>query len=114
MKKLNGVLVISGILFFILMTFLLIKQNKPSFMTGREVIYLNDASFARASITIGDYVTYDEYLAHKTPPTTVEKVEQKMINGKVVEVVFLGEVGVLGEKLDISYIDTETHLDEDR
>lgn len=114
MKKTNIILVVSGILLIALITLLVIKQNKPSFLTGKEVFYLNDASFSTAKVTIGDYVTFEEYQLHKTPPTTVEKVEQKIVNGKVVEVVFLGDIGVLGEKLDISYIDTETHLDEDR
>lgn len=113
MKKTYTILAFSTILLILLMLFLFIKKNKPSFMTGSEVIYLDNSSFVTAKVEIGEYLTYEEYQAHKNP-TTVEKVEHTVINGREVEVVYLGPIGVLGEKLDITYIDTETHLDEDR
>lgn len=113
MKKIYIFLISSVVILILLTAFLLVKKNKPSFMTGKEVVYLNDESFTTVSVSIGQYMSYDEYLVATALPTTVEKVENKVIGGKNVEVIYLGNVGVLGEKLDIRYIDTETHLNEE-
>lgn len=118
MKRKYLIPIIVGIIILIVI-FAIIKKNNPSFLSGKEVIQLDESSFAQVKLVIGDYLTEEEYLEHKAqlalgPQPNSYTVGSKNVAGHEVEVIYLGEVGILGEKLDIQYIDTETHLDEER
>lgn len=113
MKKQYKILIASIVVLLIAIGLLLIKNinsHKKPVYNPDEVVELGEIHYKTYDLIIDHIWTLDEYQQYVTDIVIVAE----FVDDKPVEVIDLGEVGILGSKLSVDNLDTEFVVDPEK
>lgn len=113
MKKQYKILIVSLIILLIFIAVLIIKNintDKKPVYNADEVIDLGTVSFNGYDLPIEQIWNFDEYQQYIADIDIIAEY----VDGKPVEVIDLGDVGILGSKLTVDNADSDFVIDPDK